>query len=89
VSTLTAERTSRSRGAASARRHDCAVDSPSLFDGAGGGQTLDDVLSGAWEELTAQTVTRCPMCRGDMEPEYGAHSRPVGGRCRSCGTTLT
>jgi hypothetical protein len=89
VSTSTAERTSRSRGGAAAPRHSCAVDSPSLFDGAGGGQTLDEVLSGAWEELAAQTATRCPMCPGDMEPEYGAHSRPVGGRCRSCGTALT
>ena len=89
MSTLTAERTSRSRAGASALRHGCAADSPALFDGAGGGQTLDEVLSGAWEELTAQAVARCPMCLGDMEPEYGAHSRPVGGRCRSCGTTLT
>ncbi len=89
MSTSTAERTSRSRGGAATLRHSCAVDSPSLFDGAGGGQTLDEVLSGAWEELAAQTATRCPMCLGDMEPEYGAHSRPVGGRCRSCGTALT
>jgi hypothetical protein len=89
VSTLTAERTSRSRGGAAVLRHDCAVDSPLLFDGAGGGQTLDEVLSGTWEELTAQAVARCPMCLGDMEPEYGAHSGPGGGRGRSCATTLT
>ena len=61
----------------------------SLFDGAGGGPTLDDLVSGAWEELTAHAVVECPLCDGDLEPVYGPHALPIGGRCRSCGTTLT
>jgi len=61
----------------------------SFFDGAGGGPTLDDVVSGAWEELTAHAVVECPVCQGELAPEYGAHARPVGGRCRGCGTTLS
>ncbi|MDQ6803656.1 MAG: hypothetical protein M3065_01540 [Actinomycetota bacterium] len=61
-----------------------------FFDGTGGGPTLDDVVSGAWEELTAQAVVECPVCGdGELAPEYGAHARPVGGRCRGCGTTLS
>ncbi|HWF71767.1 MAG TPA: hypothetical protein VG186_00395 [Solirubrobacteraceae bacterium] len=60
-----------------------------LFDGAGGGPTLDDVLSGAWEELTAHAVVECPVCSGELAPEYGAHARPIGGRCRTCATTLS
>jgi len=61
----------------------------SFFDGAGGGPTLDDVLSGAWEELTAHAVVECPLCQGELAPEYAVHARPIGGRCRSCGTTLS
>jgi hypothetical protein len=65
----------------------------SFFDGAGGGPTLDDVVSGAWEELTAHAVVECPLCDGELAPEYPADAprgaRPVGGRCRSCGTTLS
>jgi hypothetical protein len=33
-------------------------------------------------------VTACPVCGEDMEPEYGAHALPIGGRCTGCGTTL-
>jgi hypothetical protein len=61
----------------------------SFFDGAGGGPTLDDVVSGAWEELTAHAVVECPVCEGELAPAYGAHARPIGGRCRRCGTTLS
>ncbi len=61
----------------------------SLFDGAGGGPTLDHLVSGAWEELTAHAVVECPLCDGELVPEYGSHALPVAGRCRSCGTTLS
>ena len=61
----------------------------SLFDGAGGGPTLDHVVSGAWEELTAHAVVECPVCDGELHPEYGQHALPIGGRCRRCGTTLS
>jgi hypothetical protein len=49
---------------------------------------LDDVLVGVWEGLAAHRVVRCVMCGEDMAPEYGAHARPIGGRCTGCGTTL-
>jgi tRNA(Ile2) C34 agmatinyltransferase TiaS len=54
----------------------------------GVGRTLDDVLVSAWEELTGHASVACPVCRGTMEPRYGSESRPVGGRCRRCGSTL-
>jgi len=54
-----------------------------------GGQSLDDVLVGAWEGLTAHRSVACPVCRGALRPRYGATSRtPIGGRCDDCGTTL-
>jgi hypothetical protein len=61
----------------------------SLFDTASGEPTLDDVLGGVWEGLTAHRVVECPVCRGiEMAPEYGAHALPIGGRCTACGSTL-
>ncbi|MBW3607227.1 MAG: hypothetical protein KY463_02535 [Actinobacteria bacterium] len=50
------------------------------------GRTLEDVLSGAWEDLTAHRTAACPVCAGAMEPRYGAGPAAVGGRCRSCRT---
>jgi hypothetical protein len=60
-----------------------------IFDGAGGGPTLDDVVSGAWEELTAHAVVDCPVCGGELVPQYGSQARPIGGRCRRCASTLS
>lgn len=61
----------------------------SLFDGPGGGPSLDDVLSSAWEGLAARAVVDCPLCGGELVPEYGSQARPVGGCCRRCGTRLS
>jgi hypothetical protein len=77
----------RSGGAGAPRR--TAWRPGSLFDGAGGGPTLDQLVSGAWEELTAHAVVECPLCAGELEPEYGQQALPIGGRCRRCGTTLS
>ena len=52
------------------------------------GRTLEDVLSGAWEDLTAHRAAACPICDGAMDPRYGAGPSSVGGRCRSCRTEL-
>ena len=52
------------------------------------GRTLEDVLSSAWEDLTAHRTAACPICAGAMEPRYGAGPSAVGGRCRSCRTEL-
>jgi hypothetical protein len=60
-----------------------------LFDGTGGELTLDDVLAGAWEGLTAHSVVLCPVCGDQMAPDYGAHALPVGGTCRGCGSSLS
>jgi hypothetical protein len=61
---------------------------PTLFDGRGGEPTLDDVIVGAWEGLTAHRPVACPVCEGELVPQYSAHPRPVGGRCRDCGSEL-
>lgn len=53
------------------------------------GPTLEDLLSGAWEDLTAHRTAACPICDGAMTPRYGSGPSAVGGRCRSCGTELT
>jgi hypothetical protein len=62
---------------------------PSLFDDLGGEPTLDEVLSGAWEGLAAHQHVACPVCGGDMAPQYGVHARPIGARCGSCATQLS
>jgi len=55
----------------------------------GGGPTLDDVIVGDWEGLTAHRTVACLLCGEAMTPRYSAGSAPVGGRCRSCGTTMS
>jgi len=62
---------------------------PSLFDAVGGEPTLDELLVGVWEGLTAHAVASCPVCGGEMEPEYAVHALPIGGRCRGCGSTIS
>jgi hypothetical protein len=53
------------------------------------GRTLEDVLFGAWEDLTAHRTATCPICDGAMEPRYGSGPSPVGGRCTRCRTDVT
>jgi hypothetical protein len=56
----------------------------------GGGATLDDLLSGAWEGLSAAaSSTACPVCQGALEPRWSAGAGVVGGRCRDCGSELS
>ena len=61
---------------------------PTLLDRVGVEPTLDDLIVGVWEGLAAHQTVECPVCRGEMDPEYAAHTRPAGGRCGACGTTL-
>jgi hypothetical protein len=61
---------------------------PTLFEAPSGEPTLDEVISGVWEELTAHQAAACPICGGTLKPEYSAHARPIGGRCTDCATTL-
>jgi hypothetical protein len=51
-------------------------------------RTLDELISGAWEGLSAHQTVMCPVCTGPMAPRYGSGARPVGGRCRRCASTL-
>ena len=61
-----------------------------LWSEHGGGATLDDLLSGAWEGLTAAvSPTACPVCRGELEPRWSAGAGVVGGRCGDCGSELS
>jgi hypothetical protein len=55
-----------------------------------GEATLDDVLSRAWEGLSAaSSSTACPVCDGELEPRWSAGAGVVGGRCRDCGSELS
>ena len=55
-----------------------------------GEATLDDVLSGAWEGLSAaSSSTACPVCDGELAPRWSAGAVVVGGRCRDCGSELS
>ena len=56
--------------------------------GARRGRTLDEVIVGVWEGLHAHHTATCPICGGEMLARHGSGPRPVGGSCRSCGTTL-
>ena len=52
------------------------------------GRTMEDVISGAWEELSAHRAAACPICDGVIVPRYGSGPSAVGGRCRDCRTEL-
>jgi hypothetical protein len=49
-----------------------------------GGATLDELLVGVWEGLSARRPVACPVCAGPMHPREGA----TGGSCQSCGSRL-
>jgi hypothetical protein len=51
-------------------------------------ETLEDLIAATWGGLQSSHTAACPMCGGDLAPRYSAGARPVGGRCRSCGTEL-
>jgi hypothetical protein len=54
----------------------------------GGGGTLEAVVSGVWEALSAHRAAQCLVCGGQMVPRCDAAGRPRGGRCADCGATL-
>ena len=53
-----------------------------------GERTLDELIVGVWEDLTAHHAAACPVCGASMRPRYGSGAAPVGGRCSGCGSTL-
>ena len=62
---------------------------PLVLDRVEGEPTLDDLLAGVWEGLSARRAVRCPVCVGEMEPVGAGDEGVAGGRCRECGTTLS
>ena len=52
------------------------------------GPTLDDLVSRTWEVLRASVPASCLVCGAELEPRPSSGAGVVGGRCRSCGTTL-
>ena len=54
-----------------------------------GGSTLEDLLSGVWEDLSAHRSAPCPVCPGELVPRPGAGAAAVGGRCTRCATQLS
>jgi DnaJ-class molecular chaperone len=67
-----------------APRHDSASEADAIRRG----PTLDDLVVGVWEDLASHHTVTCPVCSGRMAPRYGSGARPVGGRCRRCGSSL-
>ena len=61
-----------------------------VWSEARGEATLDEVLSGAWEGLSAAaSFTACPVCHGELVPRWSAGAGVVGGRCADCGSELS
>ena len=52
------------------------------------GRTLEDVIFGAWEDLSAHRAATCPICDGAMAPRYGSGPAAVAGRCVRCGSEM-
>ena len=63
---------------------------PLVLDRVEGEPTLDDLLAGVWEGLSAGRAVRCPVCVGETEPIVpAAGADGINGRCRDCGATLS
>jgi hypothetical protein len=70
-----------------ARRGEPSGDAPPAAD-VRGRRTLDELIVGVWEDLSAHRAVDCPVCRDTMRPRYGAGAAPVGGRCDRCRSAL-
>ena len=74
-------------GAGDAPGGDTRHDAPPAAEGRGR-RTLDELIVGVWEDLTAHHAVACPVCGETMRPRYGSGAAPVGGRCTACHSTL-
>jgi hypothetical protein len=54
-----------------------------------GAPTLEALISGAWEGLSAHASVACPACGAEMRPRAAAGPKVAGGRCGGCGSELT
>jgi hypothetical protein len=61
------------------------VDSPRPASG----PTLSAAVTSLWDRLAAAQSAACPICDAPMEPVRSAPAGVIGGRCRSCGSTLS
>jgi hypothetical protein len=61
---------------------------PLTRDRVHGEPTLDDLMVGVWEGLSARRAVRCPVCAGELEPVQYA-GEPVCGRCGECRATVS
>lgn len=85
MSTLVLERTEEAQAAGR-----ITAGAPgALLTGSRGGPTLDELITGVWEGLSAQRPVSCPACGGAMGPRYFAGGSHVAGECGDCGSTLT
>jgi hypothetical protein len=73
------------------RRHDSAAGelTRTFPTDSSDGLTLDDLITGVWEGLSANESVRCPACGGAMAPRYAAGPGAVGGACSNCRSTLS
>jgi hypothetical protein len=74
-------------GERDARGEEPCRDAPPAAEGRGR-RTLDELIVGVWEDLTAHHAAACPVCGEPMRPRYGSGAAPVGGRCAGCRSTL-
>jgi hypothetical protein len=74
-------------GARDAPGADPRQDAPPAAEGRGR-RTLDELIVGMWEDLSAHHAVACPVCAQSMRPRYGSGAAPVGGRCAGCDSTL-
>jgi hypothetical protein len=54
-------------------------------------RTLDELIVGAWEGLTARGITECPVCGGGMQLDRyeAARTHRCVAACGNCGTELS
>jgi hypothetical protein len=60
------------------RRPDLAETAQRLFESKG--STLEEIILGAWEDLSTRGRARCPVCRGEVLSAAG---------CEGCGSQLS
>ena len=85
MSTLVLDRVANARGPGRGE----AGRPGALLAGTSGGPTLDDLITGVWEGLSANETVSCPACGGAMAPRCSAGARAVGGRCSDCRAELS
>jgi hypothetical protein len=51
--------------------------------------TLDDLITGVWEGLSAHRTVNCPACGGTMKSRSAAPGRVADAACMDCGASLS